>query len=206
MTPWCRTAQEYAQEHLPDVAVFSAELNTPMPDAARGWSGDFILSFLSPWIVPRDLLQRARVAAINFHPGPPEYPGIGCYNFALYDGVPRYGVTCHHMEPSVDRGRLVAVSRFEVRADDSVETLKERSMVAMLDLFKEIIDLMARGADLPVSDEHWTRTPYTRRELNELGRIEPGMSPDEVRRRVRAMAYPGAPGAFVEVGGVRFWA
>ena len=43
-----------------------------------------------------------------------------------------------------------------------------------------------------------------RRELDELGRVTPDMHPDEIRRRVAAMRFPGAPGAFLELAGVRF--
>ncbi len=66
----------------------------------------YIISFVSPWIIPENLLNSAQKAAINFHPGPPDYPGTGCYNFALYEGTKKYGVTAHHMEKKVDTGNI----------------------------------------------------------------------------------------------------
>jgi len=52
---------------------------------------DFIISYISAWILPKKFLNKTKYFNINFHPGAPEYPGIGCFNFALYDEVKRYG-------------------------------------------------------------------------------------------------------------------
>jgi methionyl-tRNA formyltransferase len=205
-TEWCRVAERFVTAHLPATTVVSGEVGDPFPAVAQNWSGDYLISFLSPWIVPQTSLERAARAAINFHPGPPEYPGIGCYNFALYDGVSEYGITCHRMESKVDRGALVAVRRFPVWQTDSVATLKDRSMVAMLELLYTVTGVIRAGEPLPALSETWARNPFTRRELNELGRITPDMSADEIRKRVRAMHFPGYAGAFVELGGVKFTA
>jgi len=203
-TEWCNMAERYARAHLGDVQVFSGPTGSSFPTIAREWEGDYMLSFVSPWIVPAETLRRARKASLNFHPGPPEYPGIGCYNFALYDEVSEYGVTFHPMAPAVDSGQIVAVRRFPVLGTDSVETLKDRSMTVMLELFYDIVSRLATGSALQVTDETWRRRPFRRRELNELGRVTPDMPPHEVLRRVRAMRYPGFPGDFVDLGGIRF--
>ena len=55
------------------------------PEDIEWWKGDYIVSFLSPWVISNSLLNRAKKASINFHPAPPEYPGIGCTNFAIYE-------------------------------------------------------------------------------------------------------------------------
>ena len=45
--------------------------------------------------------------AINFHPGPPEFRGIGCANFALLKNSKYYGSTAHVMEAKVDSGPIL---------------------------------------------------------------------------------------------------
>ena len=57
------------------------------------WEGEYIVCFRSLFVLPKRLIDKASIAAINFHPAPPEYPGSGCINFALYDEVNEYGVT-----------------------------------------------------------------------------------------------------------------
>lgn len=174
-----------------------------LPSSVHEWSGTYIVSYLSRWVVPDDVLRKASVAAINFHPAPPEYPGIGCTNFALYEGAEHYGVTCHHMVRKVDTGDIVAVRRFPIFEGDDVASLLRRTYAHQLVLFYEIAGHMIAGTPLPRSSERWTRPPFTRREFEELGRITPEMSRDEVRRRIRATRYgPWKP--IVELHGIPF--
>lgn len=84
-----------------------------------------MISYLCPWILPEHLLERAKVASVNFHPGPPEYPGIGCTNFAIYNQEVIFGMTCHHMATRVDTGKIVAVRRFPLFPTDTVLSLTE---------------------------------------------------------------------------------
>lgn len=175
----------------------------PFPREAQEWRGDYILSYLSRWIVPDKLLERAKVAAINFHPASPEYPGIGCNNFALYENAREYGVTCHHMVAKVDTGPIIAVRRFPIHPDDDVAALLKRTYAAQIALFLEIAQLLAEDQPLPVSNETWARPPFTRQQFNELFVIRPDMSKDEIARRVRAVSY-GQFRPYVELAGFRF--
>ena len=204
-TPWCVAATEFLLSLRPDSLVYRGERDAPPPwDRPDFPPGGVLVSFLSSWIVPARVLEACTGPAVNFHPAPPEYPGIGCYNFALYHGSDNYGVTCHHMESTPDTGRLVDVVRFPLHTTDTVSLLKDRSMVHLLAQFYRIAPLLARGDALPETPERWTRRPFLRSELNALGRVTPDMEPEEIRRRVRAMSFPGAPGAFLDIAGVRF--
>jgi methionyl-tRNA formyltransferase len=203
-TDWCQAAQRFVLAHFRDVTIFEGEGDTPFPGTAKNWQGDYIISFLSPWVIPEEVLASARNAAINFHPAPPEYPGIGCYNFALYEEAKEYGVTCHHMAKKVDSGAILKVVRFPIFPTDSVASLRDRSMAYLLTLFYEVATLAAQGVELPMSPEVWRRQPYKRKELDALCRITIDMSEDEIRRRVRATLYPGSPGPEVKLAGYRF--
>jgi len=148
-------------------------------------------------------LRRAARAAVNFHPASPDYPGIGCNNFALYEGAAEYGATCHHMAPRVDTGAIIRVKRFPVLPGDDVESLLKRTYEHQLQLFYEIAAIMAEGAELPVSEERWTRPPFTRVQFNELFRITSDMDHEEIARRVRAVSYRQWQ-PYVEIEGFRF--
>lgn len=175
----------------------------PLPERARRWEGDYIVSYLSRWVIPASVLGRARAAAINFHPASPDFPGIGCNNFALYEDAKEYGVTCHHMAARVDSGPIIAVRRFPILPDDGVASLLSRTYEHQMALFMEIVPLMAAGLELPVSSERWTRRPFTRDEFNELFRISPDMSRDEIARRVRAVSFEHYQ-PYIDVQGYRF--
>lgn len=183
---------------------FLGTVGDPLPDELESARPAVLLSFLSPWIVPQRLLDRSKLA-INFHPASVDYPGIGCYNFALYDQADEFGALCHHMAAKVDTGTVIEERRFALLPSDTVESLKLRTMVTMLAMFHDICTLIATGEPLPVSERQWTRRPYTRREMNALKAIEPGMPADEIERRIRAGTYPGYPGPSVTIAGHTFY-
>ena len=190
-----RLAQDIAEELFgrSSVATYSGTVGDPEPPILSTASPDYLISFLSPWIVRKATLDRCGVA-LNFHPGSTDYPGTGCYNFALYDEAPEFGAVCHHMLPKVDTGKIVLERRFPVAAHETVETLKLATMNTMIGMFNEVAALLAAGEPLPAASTHWTRRPYTKREMDDLKVLRHTMEPSEVRRRIRATVYPGYPG------------
>jgi methionyl-tRNA formyltransferase len=199
----CARALEFCQKNFANVKFCLGKWDDPLPDEIRKWGGDYIVSYLSRWVVSEELLSRARKAAINFHPASPEYPGIGCNNFALYENAKEYGVTCHHMASKVDTGRIIAVKRFPVYPEDDVAALLKRTYENQIALFFKIAQIMMEGKELPVSSEKWTRPPFTRKQFNELFKVTSEMSREEIARRVRAVSYQRWQ-PYVEIEGFRF--
>lgn len=194
-----RQAADFLLTHYPSTKIIYSERQQPFPAELLNWRGDLIISYLSQWIIPKKLLENAQLAALNFHPGPPEYPGIGCTNFAIYNNEDEFGVTCHHMAPKVDTGEIVSINRFPVYESDTVYSITQRCYSVILNMFYEIISLLMNGENIPVSKEEWKRKPYLRKELDELCRLTPGMEIKEIERRIKATDYL-QPWAFIEVG------
>ena len=192
-------AAAFIQLHYPSAKIVFGVREQTFPEELFSWKGDIIISYLSQWIIPKSVLENAAVAAINFHPGPPAYPGIGCTNFAIYDGADEFGVTCHHMNPQVDTGDIVAVNRFPVFENDTVYSITQRCYSQILNLFYGIISLLMSGEKLPSSNEVWKRKPYLRRQLNDLCKLTPDMDSTEIERRIKATYYL-QPWAFMQIG------
>ena len=199
-----KNAKEFVLRNFSTAEFIEGTRGQAFPEEYQWWEGQFIISYLSPWIIPNTLLKRASVAAINFHPGPPEYPGIGCTNFAIYNSEKTFGITCHHMDPKVDTGKIIAVRRFPLFETDTVYSLTQRCYAYMQTCFYDIVSQIAEGKTLPDAGEPWKRIPYKRIELNELCRISPEMSEAEIQRRVKAVTFPGMPGAYTELAGKKF--
>jgi methionyl-tRNA formyltransferase len=187
--PFSKEAANFVSLHFDNPTIVSGKRGDAFPEEAKKWKGDLIISYLSQWIIPKTVLENARMAALNFHPGPPEYPGIGCTNFAIYNNEKIFGVTCHHMEPKVDTGKIVSVKRFPVFENDTVFSITHRCYASILSMFYEIFYSIMKGEDLPQSNEVWKRKPYLRKELNDLCRLTPDMSVDEIERRIKATHY-----------------
>jgi methionyl-tRNA formyltransferase len=196
-------ALKFCSENFSDFEAFLGDWDDPLPEKCQSWEGDYIVSYMSRWVVPEVILRKARITALNFHPAPPEYPGIGCSNFALYEHNREYGVTCHKMASRVDTGEIVAVRRFPLLPTDDIASLLSRTYDYQLVLFYEILSLLIVGKALPVSSEHWSRRPINRRELNELAKISVDMSREEIAARVRATTF-GSWRPTVEIEGFVF--
>jgi methionyl-tRNA formyltransferase len=179
-------AVDFCRRNFASTAVYLGTWDDSLPQEAASWTGNVIVSYLARWIVPSGLLGRAGLA-INFHPGPPEYPGYGCNNFAIYEGATEYGVTCHHMAPRVDTGAIIEAVRFPVQATDNAGTLLVKAYDAQLELFLRIAGRIVRGEALPASRETWARKPFTRAQFGELGRMTSDMTAQEIARRRRAL-------------------
>lgn len=180
--------------------VESGKKGEELPAAAQSWSGDFIFCFRSYFILKKDLLDRAKVAAINFHPAPPEYPGSGCINFALYEGADEYGVTAHIMNEKVDNGTILRCIRFPILKQETLPTLLERTHFKLAQLFLDFTtDLFESAAtgfealnNIP-QDEHWAGQARKIKELNHLQEVQTDISEKELHRRIRAFHLPPFP-------------
>jgi len=194
----------FLKQRVRTVDYFFGEPGEEFPSAVYGETYDLLVSYISPWIVPESVLEKTRKWNLNFHPGPPEYPGTGCFNFAIYNSATEFGVTAHVMNKSVDTGKIVGVIRFPMSASETVTTLSEKTYLALTDLFIEVMDVVVEEQSLPVSSETWKRKPYKRVELEALAAISPLMKEEEVKKRIRATFFPGKPGPFIDLFGQRF--
>ncbi|MBN2421611.1 hypothetical protein JXB41_00165 [Candidatus Woesearchaeota archaeon] len=199
---YCKIVQDCIKNKIPNTEIFEGESGDPLPNIE--WEGDYIISYLSPWIVPKELLNKAKFS-INFHPASPKYPGIGCYNFAIYNQEKEFGATCHYMLEKVDSGKIVKTIKFQMQDTDTVQSLKERTMDYMLTLFYDILKFIEKEKPLPRSDEKWLRRPYTRKDLQELCKLSLDMDENEIKRRLKATYFPNARDLpYLEVYGNKF--
>ena len=174
--------------------VLSESRKDNITDDIKGWNGEYIISFRSYIIIPVDLIKRARLAAINFHPGPPERPGSGCVNFALYEGDKEYGCTAHLMEKKVDSGPILMAKRFPVLANDTVSTLLVRTHHELLSLFFDVFDKIHQSGDDNVEKTflinknglNWNGGATKLSDLNKLQISEVNIDKEELVRRIRA--------------------
>lgn len=193
----------YLKSIFPKATIVFGERKDKFPVELLDWTGDYLFSYLSPWIIPNQLLSNAMKGAVNWHPGPPEYPGIGCTNFAVYNNEKIFGITCHYMAAKVDTGNVIEVKRFSIDENDTVYSITQKCYAQILASYFSILDKILKSEELPSSEEHWTRKPYTRRELNEICLITDDMSLSEINRRIKATTFD-KPWAYTIIQGVKF--
>jgi methionyl-tRNA formyltransferase len=184
-----------AQRHgLP--LLTEAELYDAPPDDV-----DLVVSFLFWNLIREPLLTLGSIGCLNFHPAPlPDFRGVGGYNVAILEGLPRWGVSCHFVDERFDTGDVVEVRRFDV--DQEAETafsLDVKSQDHLLELFQDVVGRALAGEPLPREPQGEGRY-LSRAEFDELRVVRPG---DDLPRKLRAFWYPPWPGAVVDVDGRR---
>lgn len=163
---------------------------------------DLVLSFLFWKRIGRPLIELPRLGCLNFHPAPlPDMRGIGGYNVALLEGWREWGVSSHQVDEDFDTGDLVQVDRFPIDPDEETAlSLDLKSQALLLDNFRSVVDRALAGGELPAEPQGRGRY-VTRAEVEELRRVRPDDTPEQVARRIRAFWYPPYDGATLEVSG-----
>jgi methionyl-tRNA formyltransferase len=149
-----------------------------------------LIAFSTPVVVPGDVLAQLGYGGYNFHPGPPDYPGLSPAQFALYEGANSFGATAHHMVERVDAGPIVAVGRFEVAGGTSLEALEMGAYEQLARLFWDLSPALAtEEAPLPVLPIAWGRGRSTRRSTEAMCTIAPDIGAAELHRRIAAFGH-----------------
>ena len=146
--PGVEEAIAFTENITKDIDIFDGDTVNHFPEKVTRKNYDLLISYISPWIVPEVVLDKTKRWNINFHPGPPEFPGIGCFNFAIFDSAKQFGATAHIMESKVDTGEIIGVKRFSMAEEETVESLSLKTYSALLSLYKDIISYIVINDDL----------------------------------------------------------
>lgn len=173
--------------------IISIKRGNEIPKKCFDWKGDYIFCFRSLFILPQRIIKNARIAAINFHPGPPDYPGSGCINFALYNDSKKYGVTTHIMNEKVDNGAILDVVFFEIDNSDTVDSLLKKTHDKLFFQFKNFINqVFLKGENFINKQKEasknikWKGEALKMKDLENLKIIDKDITKKELQRIVRA--------------------
>lgn len=163
---WCDHGVEFAKTVFSNLEVFCWDPGDPYPYHLDDWEGDWIISYRGDFIFPQSIYKNARKGAINLHPAPPKYRGLGSQHYAIYYNDETYGSTCHHLAPSVDSGQIIDVARFNVAPAETASSLRLHVGAYCLQQFIHLLtDYILLGRPLPVSPENWGERLYKQSEL-----------------------------------------
>ena len=164
-----------------NVKIFLNDNSSSYPEKEiLKWRGDYIFSFRSHYILRQNLIDRAKIAAINFHPGPPEYRGIGCVNFAILNQEIKYGCTAHIIDKKIDNGQIIAVKRFRILKNDTIDSILHKTYHYQYNQFLKILKNIKKNKDAKIAfkkiNENWSKTIYTRKKMLKLYNISKNIS------------------------------
>jgi methionyl-tRNA formyltransferase len=158
---------------------------------------DYIFCFRSFYILRKNILKNTKKAAINFHPGPPEYRGTGCVNYAIYENSRFYGCTAYIMNEKIDNGKIIGVRRFKLNKKASVEQVLSKTYKIMFSLaifiIKKILENPENKLKLIKKNIHnkWSNKILKLRDLNKFYEIPLKIKKKEFDRKILATYTKG---------------
>ena len=173
--------------HNPDINVLTIE----RPDDLAALGSDVLgrsrlIAFVTPVIVPKSILDQLGYGAVNFHPGPPSYPGWAPAHFALYDQADEFGATVHIMVEKVDAGAIIDLALFPIPPDTSVFGLEGMAYARLAFLFWRMARELACDPLLPPAlAAEWGDRKYSRSNYRAMCEIPLDISKNEFDRRMR---------------------
>lgn len=169
---------------------------------------DFIISYRSNIILNKKNLELAKIAAINIHPGPPKYRGIGCLNYAIYNGEKNYGFTIHLMSEKVDNGQILFVKKFPIKKNVTVNSLLKLTHFYCCKYSKVFFSSILKNPKKleffkkKYKNEKWSKVIKSKKFLENFYEIKK-FHLKEVQKKIQATAYKNYL-PFFKIGNYRF--
>lgn len=157
---------------------------------------DYIFCFRSFYILKKNILKKVNKVAINFHPGPPEYRGTGCVNYALYENSKFYGCTAHLINEKVDSGKIINVKKFNINKKNSISEVLKKTYVTMYGLAISTIKNIIKNPDFIENqifknkNIKWSNKIKKLKDLNNFYEINKDIKRIDFLNKVRATDTP----------------
>lgn len=204
---WPSLADRAVQSSIP-VFIPESASSGELLARVRELAPDFLFSFYYRHLLPADLLECARTAALNLHASLlPKLRGRAPLNWALVLGETVTGVSLHHMTGRADAGDIVDQEPVPIGPIDTAYTLSLKLLNASDLLLDRTLPRLKAGTatrtpqDLTLGSYVGARTP-------DDGRLDWTRSTATLFNLVRAVTHP-YPGAFTVFEGQRlliWWA
>lgn len=152
----------------------------------------YIICFRSYYILKKNLIKRAKYAAINIHPSTPKYRGPGGVNYSLYRNEKFFGTTCHIINEKIDSGKILDFKKVKIVKKDTVETLLKKSYLASLMQAKRVLNLLfenENNLNIMIKKNKkikWSKKINKLKDLNKFYEININSSKKQVENKLRA--------------------
>jgi len=159
----------------------------------RAFAADLIVVMAYGQILPKGVLDAARIACINLHASIlPRHRGAAPIQSAILSGDNETGITVMYMDEGLDTGDILLIRRLPIRRHETGGTLQDRLAAATPAALAEAIALLEAGT-APRIPQEGTRATYAKKLGREDGKIRWERPCLEVARHIRAMnPWPGA--------------
>ncbi len=144
-------------------AIAEAELL----ERIRGYEFDLLvlagfMRNLTPYFIDRVNLEKSRPRIMNIHPALlPSFPGVDGYGDTFRYGCKVGGCTVHFIDYGEDSGPIIGQRAFQIKEDDTLETIKRKGLELEWELYPACIQLFAQDKIRVVKRSHTAKSGRT---------------------------------------------
>jgi folate-dependent phosphoribosylglycinamide formyltransferase PurN len=125
--------------------LYSEDINNSATVASIKKSNIDVLIYCSGGILRRPLINTPKIGVLNAHMGIlPKYRGMNVLEWSLFYDDP-IGVTIHFIDEGIDTGAILITEKLGIEKGNTIEELRQKSIVLNLKLMKDAIDLIHEG-------------------------------------------------------------
>jgi methionyl-tRNA formyltransferase len=152
----------------------------------------YIICFRSYYILKKNLINKATVAAINIHPSPPTYRGPVGVNYAIFNNDKFFGTTCHIINEKIDAGKIIDFQKVRLLKKDTVETLLKKTYIASIAQAKRILNLLFKDKNnlkimIKMNKKiKWSKRINKLKNLNKFYEIDKNISKKQLEKKLKA--------------------
>ena len=185
--------------------VFYDEIGNHI-DFIKSLDLDWIFLAWWPHIIKSDIINIPRKGVINTHNSLlPFNRGVHPNFWAIVEEL-EYGVSIHKVTPGVDDGDVIAQKRIAYDWLDNGDTLYEKGMVELTELFKLTYPKIVSGNYELTPQDHSVMTCHRTNEINKICNIDLTRQYEgaELLNIIRAKDCLGKPGAYFYSNGKKY--
>lgn len=147
---------------------------------------DILLSVNFQKLISIETIKRAKVAAINLHPGiTQKYRGCWSTSWALINNDSAVGYTWHYMDEHFDTGDIVLQEYVDVLSSDTAHSLYYKIYHRSFKKLNYVLEFAGKPGR-----KQETKGTYYNRNIPHDGKIDPTWDVEQVERFQRAMYFP----------------
>jgi len=177
------------------IPVFQPEKMRAAESVAHvsSFAADLIIVMAYGQILPKGVLDAARIACINLHASIlPRHRGAAPIQAAILSGDSETGITVMYMDIGLDTGDILLIERVPIHPDDTGGTLHDRLAEAAPKALAAAVAVLEAGVAPRIPQDNSLAT-YAKKLEREDGEIRWDQSFVEIGRHIRATnPWPGA--------------
>ena len=150
---------------------------------------DFLVSCGYHLLIPEEIINKAKIAAVNIHPGKlPDYRGQSVIEWAMLNGEKEIYMTMHTITNKFDDGDILMEKPVSFKDTDNGNILQGKLYTAAAEILNSFLNNPEQF--LTAKRKQETGGNYYHRIKDTDFKIDWNANPDKIKNLTRAMVYP----------------